>query len=207
VLSQLSHSEHTRLPVFRGDIHNIIGIVHIRNTLALWRNKEASKEDLTSQLRKPYFIPEGTPLTTQLLNFRRKKRRIGLVVDEYGDIQGLVTLEDILEEIVGEFTTDPAARIREIHPQADGTYLVDGSINIRDLNRIVHWNLPTDGPKTFSGLIIEHLETIPEPGTSLMLAGYPVEIVQTKGNQVKTARINPAFHRPAQGVADDRPAT
>ncbi len=206
ILNQLSHSEHTRLPVYRGDIDNIVGIIHIRNTLDLWRRKEANKEDLIARLREPYFIPEGTPLTTQLLNFRRKKRRIGLVVDEYGDIQGLVTLEDILEEIVGEFTTDPGDRIREVHPQPDGTYLVDGSANIRDLNRIMHWDLPTDGPKTFSGLIIEHLESIPEPGTSLMLAGYPVEIVQTKGNKVKTARIDPTFRRQTPSAEDGEPA-
>ena len=119
------------------------------------------------------------------------------MVDEYGDVMGLVTLEDILEEIVGEFTTDPATHIREIHRQDDGTFLVDGSVNIRELNRIMQWDLPTDGPKTFSGLITEHMESIPEPGTSLMLAGYPVEIVQTKDNIVKTAQINPAIRRPS----------
>jgi len=128
-----------------------------------------------------------------LLHFQRQKRRIGLVVDEYGEVQGLVTLEDILEEIVGEFTSDPSTSIKDVHPQDDGTFLVDGSANIRDLNRTMKWELPTEGPKTFNGLIIEKLETIPEAGTSVMIAGYPIEIVQTKDNTVKVARINPAF--------------
>ena len=195
ILNQVAHSQHTRLPVYRGDINNVVGFLHMRNTLVLSRRKETFKEDLVALLREPYFVPEGTSLTPQLLNFRRQKRRIGLVVDEYGDVRGLVTLEDILEEIVGEFTTDPADNIREVHPQPDGIYLVDGSASIRDLNRIMAWDLPTDGPKTFSGLITEYLQDIPKPGTSLMLAGYPVEIVQTKGNKVKTALINPAFRQ------------
>ena len=196
IVNQLINSQHTRLPVYRADINNVVGILHVRNTLVLLTKKEASKEDLVSWLRDAYFVPEGTLLTNQLLHFQHQKRRIGLVVDEYGDVKGLVTLEDILEEIVGEFTTDPAARIKEIHAQADGTYLVDGSASIRDLNRVMNLELPTDGPKTFSGLITEYLESIPESGTSLMLAGYPVEIVQVKDNMVKTAQINPAFRRP-----------
>jgi Mg2+/Co2+ transporter CorB len=151
-------------------------------------------------VRDAYYVPEGTPLHTQLHHFQHAKRRIGLVVDEYGDVMGLVTLEDILEEIVGEFTSDPATHVREIHRQDDGTFLVDGSANIRELNRIMHWELPTDGPKTFSGLITEHMESIPEPGTSLMLVGYPIEIVQTKDNIVKTALISPAIR---QSTSDD----
>jgi Mg2+/Co2+ transporter CorB len=182
ILNQLTHSQHTRLPVYKGDINNIIGILHIKNVLDLFKKQGATKEQFEESVREAYFVPE--------------KRRIGLVVDEYGDVMGLVTLEDILEEIVGEFTSDPATHIREIHRQDDGTFLVDGSANIRELNRIMQWELPTDGPKTFSGLITEHMESIPEPGTSLMLAGYPVEIVQTKGNIVKTAQINPAIKRP-----------
>ncbi len=195
ILKQIAHSQHTRLPVYRGDINNIVGFLHMRNALALARKNDCDKEDLVALLRDPYFIPEGTSLTLQLLNFRRQKRRIGLVVDEYGDVLGLVTLEDILEEIVGEFTTDPSDSIREVHPQPDGTYLVDGSASIRDLNRIMGWDLPTDGPKTFSGLITEYMQDIPEAGTSLMLAGYPVEILQAKGNKVKTAQINPGFRQ------------
>ncbi|MCK5639655.1 MAG: HlyC/CorC family transporter [Gammaproteobacteria bacterium] len=193
ILRQITSSQHTRLPVCKDGIDNVIGIVHMRNILALHRHGELDKEKFENVIREVYFVPEGTPLNTQLLNFQSQRRRIGLVVDEYGDIQGLVTLDDILEEIVGEFTTDPSTSSRDIHPQDDGTYLVDGSTNIRELNRIMHWNLPTDGPKTLNGMIIEYLETIPEPGTSLLLSGYPIEIVQTTSNAVKTMRIDPAF--------------
>jgi Mg2+/Co2+ transporter CorB len=196
ILKQLTNAQHTRMPVFDGDINNIIGMIHVRNTLQLITQKETKKEDLERWIRSAYFVPEGTPLNKQLLHFQREKRRSGLVVDEYGDVQGLVTLEDILEEIVGEFTTDPTMHIKEVHRQTDGTFLVDGSASVRELNRVMHWKLPTKGPKTFSGLITEHMESIPEPGTSLLLAGYPVEIVQTKGNMVKTAQINPNFRRP-----------
>jgi len=153
--------------------------------------KEFSKELLMEAMDVPYFIPEGTPLTTQLLNFQRKKERMGLVVDEYGDIEGLVVLEDILEEIVGEFTTDASASIKDVHPQDDGTFLVDSSVNIRELNRMMQWNLPIDGPKTLNGLIIEYLEAIPEIGTSLRIDGYAMEIIQTTGNAIKTVRITP----------------
>jgi len=194
---QLRTSQHTRLPVYRGDIDNVLGFIHLRNVLALRRQQELSREDLESLIRETYFIPEGTPLNTQLLHFQRQRRRIGLVVDEYGDIQGLVTLDDILEEIVGEFTTDPATSSKDIHPQEDGTFLVDGSANIRELNRIMHWDLPSDGPKTLNGMITEYLETIPEAGTSLLLEGYPIEIVQTGGNTVKTVRIDPSFKKKA----------
>jgi len=209
ILKQITNSQHTRLPVYRGDINNIIGILHMRNALDLLHQPDAEKEGkegLVQRMQKAYFVPEGTPLNTQLLQFQREKRRLGVVVDEYGDVMGLVTLEDILEEIVGEFTSDPATHIKEVHRQKDGTYLVDGSANIRELNRVMHWELPTDGPKTFSGLITEYLESIPEPGTSLMLAGYPVEIVQAKDNIVKTALINPAFRRTDDEAGDDQPA-
>lgn len=206
ILKQLTNAQHTRMPVFKGDINNVIGMIHVRNTLQLLTKKETQKEDLERWIRPSYFLPEGTPLNKQLLHFQREKRRSGLVVDEYGDVQGLVTLEDILEEIVGEFTTDPAMHIKEVHRQSDGTFLVDGSASIRELNRVMQWELPTSGPKTFSGLITEHMESIPEPGTSLMLAGYPVEIVQTKDNMVKTAQINPSFRRPESSDATDQSA-
>jgi Mg2+/Co2+ transporter CorB len=139
----------------------------------------------------PYFIPEGTPLNQQLLNFQNQKRRIGFVVDEYGDIQGLVTLEDILEEIVGEFTTDPAATHRDIFPEPDGSFLINAGIPVRAVNRSLHWKLPTNGPKTLNGLIIEYLEDIPEPRTSVKIGGYGIEIVQTGNNAVKTVRARP----------------
>ncbi len=206
ILKQLTNSQHTRMPVFNTDINNVRGMIHVRNTLQLLTQKETSKEDLKRWIRPAYFVPEGTPLNKQLLHFQREKHRSGLVVDEYGDVQGLVTLEDILEEIVGEFTTDPATHIKEVHRQKDGTFLVDGSASIRELNRVMQWELPTNGPKTFSGLITEHMESIPKPGTSLMLAGYPVEIVQTKDNMVKTAQINPNFRRPKSNNPTDQSA-
>ncbi|HHS84176.1 MAG TPA: HlyC/CorC family transporter [Gammaproteobacteria bacterium] len=195
IKKHLFDSQHTRLPVYRNVIDNIVGIVHARNILRLFLQHELTREHFMEAIREPYFIPEGTPLNTQLLNFQRERRRIGLVVDEYGDILGLVTLEDILEEIVGEFTTDPSYIVKDVHPQKDGSYLVDGSASIRDLNRLLKWNLPTDGPKTLSGMIIEYLETIPEPGTSLRIANHPIEIIQTSSNTVKTVRIYPELRR------------
>lgn len=197
IVKQLTISQHTRLPVYHTDINNTVGILHIRNTVAVIFDKEAGKEDLMPFIRDAYFVPENTPLNTQLLQFQRHKRRIGLVVDEYGDIVGLVTLEDILEEIVGEFTSEPVTSIKDVHPQPDGTYLVDGSANIRELNRSMKWNFPTGGPKTFNGLIFEYLESIPEAGTSIKIAGYPIEIVQVKDNMVKTARIKPKLRKKA----------
>ena len=193
ILAQLTSSQHTRLLVYRDGIDNVVGILHLREALRLMSRENFNKEALKEVMKDPYFVPEGTPLNTQLLNFQRQKRRIGLVVNEYGDIQGLVTLEDILEEIVGEFTSDPYATVSDVYPQTDGTYLVDGSTNIRDLNRMMHWDLPTDGPKTLNGLILEYLETIPAPGTSLRLAGYPIDIIQTTENAVKMVKINPAL--------------
>jgi len=198
ILRLLTTSQHTRLPVYRENIDQVLGIIHVRNALHLIAQKNLSKETLQDIAREAYFVPEGTSLHTQLLNFQRQKRRIALVVDEYGDILGLVTLEDILEEIVGEFTTDSSTTLRDIHPQEDGSFLVDGSLTVRELNRLTEWGLPTDGPKTLNGLIIEHMEFIPEPGTSLLIAGYPVEIVQTSTNAVKTAKIYPALRRPSQ---------
>ncbi|HVA55752.1 MAG TPA: HlyC/CorC family transporter [Gammaproteobacteria bacterium] len=191
IMAQLRTSQHTRLPVYEGSIDHVLGFVHAREFLHLVMNQEPTRERLRAILREAYFLPEGTPLQRQLLNFQAVKRRIGLVVDEYGDIQGLVTLEDILEEIVGEFTSDPAAQQNDIYKEADGSYLVNGSTNVRALNRIMKWQLPTTGPRTLNGLILEYLEAIPQPGTSLKLAGYPLDIVQTSGSAVKTVRIYP----------------
>ncbi|MEO7558196.1 MAG: HlyC/CorC family transporter [Gammaproteobacteria bacterium] len=191
VIMQMANSQHTRLLVYSEGIDNVLGILHMRDAVHLMARDDFNKETILEIMRDPYFVPEGTPLNTQLLNFQRQKQRIALVVDEYGDIQGLVALEDILEEIVGQFTSDPANNVRDVHPQEDGSYLVDGSATVRDLNRMMHWNLPTDGPKTLNGLIMEYLETIPEPGISLKLAGYPIEIIQTTANTVKIARISP----------------
>ena len=194
ILEQIMHTQHTRIPLYRGDINEIEGILHLRRVVAPPR-EEGLAEYLRTQASEPYFIPAGTALSVQLLNFQRAHQRIGLIVDEYGEIEGLATLEDLLEEIVGQFTTDPTDHSSEVHAQTDGTYLVDGSANIRELNRAMHWELPTEGPKTMNGLIIEHLGAIPEPGTSLMITGYPIEIMQTTGNAVRTARINPSLRR------------
>jgi Mg2+/Co2+ transporter CorB len=142
-------------------------------------------------LDEPYFVPEGTPLSTQLVQFQRRRKRIALVVDEYGDIQGIVTLEDILEEIVGEFTTDPADELADAVRDGADTWLVDGAANIRELNRSQGWSLPTEGPKTINGLIVELLETIPAPSTSLQIEGYPIEIVASDENRIRTVRIGP----------------
>lgn len=189
ILEQLFSSAHTRLPVYEADIDHVVGFIHLRNVAHLLHKADFSPDDLRGIMRETYFVPEGTPLNTQLLNFQRERRRIGLVVNEYGDIQGLVTLEDILEEIVGEFTSDPAAAIKDIHEQEDGSFLIDGSITIRDLNRALNWELSTDGPKTLNGRILEYLEDIPDPGTSLMLENYPLEILHTTKNAVKTVRV------------------
>ena len=203
IVNQLVESQHTRLPVYEKDINHIIGFVHLRKAVKLFqRSAGANKDSLREIVREAYFVPEGTPLNTQLLNFQREKRRIALVVDEYGDIMGLITLEDLLEEIVGEFTTNPAETSADIHRQEDGSYLVDGSINVRDLNRALNWNLPTDGPKTLNGLITEYLEHIPESGTSLLLANYPMEIVQTTGNTIKTVRIDANWQEKLNNVSE-----
>lgn len=193
IVARLNRSPYTRLVAYRGTLDQVVGFLHLRKVLNLMTQKpDFDRADLESLCREPYFIPEGTSLTRQLVNFQQLRRRIGLVVDEYGDVLGLVTLEDILEEIVGEFTTDPATLgKRNLIPRADGGYVVDGSTAIRGLNRALDWKLPTDGPRTVNGLIVEHLEAIPEPGVRLALAGHPIEIVETAGNRVKTAVIWP----------------
>ena len=187
IINAIKNAGYTRLPLFDGDLDQVIGVFHARNALRALIEGGLGKDHLREISRDPYYVPEGTPLYQQLLNFQRAKRRVGLVVDEYGDFLGLITLADLLEEIVGEFTTDPADSVAEIHRDEDGNYLIDGGISIRDLNRAMRWKLPTDGPKTLNGLIIEYLEMIPESGTSLMLHGYPLEIIQTAENAVKTA--------------------
>jgi Mg2+/Co2+ transporter CorB len=181
-------SDHTRLPVYRDTIDQVVGILHLR-MLANLSSKRLTKHMLQGLLAEPYFVPEGTPLSTQLVQFQRRRERVALVVDEYGDIQGIVTLEDILEEIVGEFTTDPADEDDDVISEGADSCLVDATANIRELNRSQDWELPTDGPKTLNGLIVELLETIPEPGTSLVVSGYPIEIVEVDDNRVRTVRV------------------
>ncbi len=186
----ISESQHTRLPVYRDTIDNVLGILHLRK-LANYAVQAFDEKSLEALLDEPYFIPEGTPLSTQLVQFQRRRLRIAMVVDEYGDIQGVVTLEDILEEIVGEFTTDPADEIADAVADGSDAWLVDGMANIRELNRAQGWELPTEGPKTINGLIVESLETIPEPETCVEIGGYPIEIVATDDNRVRQVRIGP----------------
>jgi Mg2+/Co2+ transporter CorB len=192
ILNQINQSQHTRVPVYEGELDNIIGILHLKAVARELVRGRLDRELLIelARAREAYFVPEGTPLNTQLLNFQRQRRRIALVVDEYGDVQGLVTLEDILEEIVGEFTTDPATMMhKDVHPEADGSFVINASVTVRALNRAMQWNLPTDGPKTLNGLIVEYLETIPEPGTTFKIRDYMVEVLQTGENTVKTVRM------------------
>lgn len=190
IIEQIRISQHTWLPVYRGDISQISGFLHLRNAVRFLVEEEITKAAILQETKEPYFIPESTPLNKQLLNFQHEKRRIGLVVDEYGDIQGIATLEDILEEIVGEFTTDAAANSKDIHPQEDGSFIIDGSANIRDINKTQGWHLPTSGPKTLNGLIIESLESIPDANVAFRLGDYYIETLQTKGNVVKTAQVS-----------------
>ena len=189
IVDQLCSSTHTRLPVYKDDINNVIGMLHLRNAARFLRQEELTRAALLQETREPYFVPEGTPLHVQLFNFQQEERRIGLVVDEYGDVQGIVTLEDILEEIVGEFTSDMAARIPEIHPQNDGSHIIDGTALLRDINRALDWTLPLNGPRTLNGMIIEHLEFIPEAACCLEVNGYRVEILQIKDNMIRAARV------------------
>tara|TARA_R110001592_G_scaffold33316_2_gene115589 strand:+ start:2579 stop:3646 length:1068 start_codon:yes stop_codon:yes gene_type:complete len=191
IFHQLRTSQHTRLPVYKGDINSIIGILHLRNMTKVMSHKEPNKAILLQACREPYFTPESTSLNAQLIHFQQEKRRISIVVDEYGDVLGIVTMEDILEEIVGEFTTDfSSASNQDIISQGDGSYLIDGSTPIRTINKNLNWNLPTNGPKTLSGLITEALETLPESPVCLYLNEYQVEIRQLKDNIVKTIQIN-----------------
>lgn len=189
-IEQLMQSQHTRLIIYRKNIDNIIGILHIRKVPRVLNEKSDFKTgDLEKLVIEPYYVPEGIPLHLQLINFQQNKRRTGIVVDEYGVIQGLVTLDDILEEIVGEFTSDRQAFNQDIHPQDDGSFIIDGMTTIRDIDKQLGWNLPSGGPKTLNGLILEYLEDIPETGTSLKIDNYTIEITQAVGNAVKTAKI------------------
>jgi len=185
----IANSQHTRIPVFHGNIDNVVGVLHLRR-LANLAQQDCTKNSLTQLLTEPYFVPEGTPLSTQLIQFQRRRERIAMVVDEYGDIQGIVTLEDILEEIVGEFTTDSANAESDVVSDGDA-FIVDATANIRDLNRSQNWELPTDGPKTLNGLIIELLETIPPQKACLKENGYPIEMVAEDDNRIRSVKIGP----------------
>ncbi|MEZ0231427.1 MAG: HlyC/CorC family transporter [Methylophilaceae bacterium] len=191
IIQQISVSHHTRLPVRQGANEEIIGIIHIRRVLDQLRDGNLTLEGLKNVVSEPYFIPLGTSLYTQIQQFQEKQQHIALVVDEYGELKGLVTLEDILEEILGDFSTQSASAVVTYQKMPDESWLVDGMSNLRDLNKSLNLNLPTDGPRTLNGLVVEHFEDIPEPGTSFKLAGYVLEIVETQDQLVKSVRIYP----------------
>jgi len=190
IIEQIRSSQHTRIPVFKADIDKIIGVLHTRNAAKFLTQAEVNKAAILQVIDESYFVPENQSLQTLLFNFQQSKQRLGMVVDEYGDVQGIVAIEDILEEIVGEFTTDLSDTNIDIHPLDDGLYLIDGSTHIRLINRQLTWDLPQEGPKTLNGLIIEYLETIPDSNVCMLLEGYRIEIVQIQDNMIKTAKIS-----------------
>ena len=195
ILQKITNSHHTRLPVREGDNEEIIGIIHIRKVINQLRahqyDGDLTKEALREIIEDPYFVPAGTPLYTQIQQFQEKQERIALVVDEYGEFKGLVTLEDILEEVIGDFTTQSPSRIGSYRQEADGSWLVDGSSSLRDLNKKLNLTLPLDGPRTLNGLILEHFEDIPEPSTSFKVGEHTLEIIQTQDRVVKSVKIFP----------------
>ena len=185
----IQKSQYTRLPIFQENIDQVKGVLHLRKLATSINKSHIYKEDIRKLASEPYFIPEGTPLNIQLSQFQKLKQRFAMVVDEYGDIQGIVTLEDILEEIVGEFTTDPSVNNKDIKKENDNSFIVDGSVNIRQTNKIMNWSLPTDGAKTLNGLILEQLGTIPKPGANLKIRNYSIEILRSNDSHVKTTRV------------------
>lgn len=187
IVNIIGASPHTRLPVYKTSINRVIGILDLRHILALLNRDDFDKQTIITRLNKPFFIPENTSVHNQIQSFKQEKLRIGLVVDEYGDVQGLVTLDDLLQEIVGELITEEVS----VTPQNDGSYLVDAHVNLRELNRITQWSLPTEGPKTLNGLIIEFMETIPDPGIGIKLYGHVLEIVERDNNAVKLVKFLP----------------
>lgn len=188
IVQQLRNSPHTRLPVYKKNIDRVIGFLHIRTVLSRISSPDFDKQVITDSLTKPFFIPASTSIHKQMQIFKTERQRIGLVVDEYGDVQGLVTLDDLLQEIVGELIAEQDPDIKK---QKDGSYLVDAGVTIRELNRVTQWDLPTEGPKTLNGLIIEYMETIPEPGTSIKFHGQILEILQRDESTVKLVRFHP----------------
>jgi len=191
IMRQLKNSEHTRLPIYRDDINQTEGVFHMRNLSQVLDGPQLSRSRLLEAADAPYFIPENTPLNTQLLHFQRQKKRLGMVVDEYGDILGLVALEDILEEIVGEFTSNLVEENEEITRHSDGSTTCSGTVSIRDLNRQRQWDLPTDGPKTVSGLALEALEAFPSAPASVRIEGYQLDIEDIAKTHISRLRITP----------------
>lgn len=189
LMNTIVASEYTRQPLYEGDINNIVGIFHVRKANHLLRSEQVTHNALKRFAEDVYFIPEGTTLTQQLLNFKKNRHRFAVVVDEYGEVQGLVTLEDILEEIVGDFTTNTADEVEEVIPRTDRSYEIYGVATIREINKATGWALPTDGPKTLNGLALEQLESIPDGNVSFMIGAYRFETAQINETMVKTAIV------------------
>jgi len=189
IRQQVATAHHRRVLVYRGDLDQVLGTLRVRNVLNLAQNDELTYDKLQELVQKPYYVPARTPLFSQLQNFQEQKDRVSLVVDEYGELMGLVTMEDILEEIVGEFTTQSPLQTGGYAKQVDGSYLVEGATLLRELNRKLGFHFPLDGPKTLNGLILEHLQDIPAPGTSLKIGGQQLEIVQTQDRVVRAVRV------------------
>ena len=189
VLEQIASAQHTRLPVYRKDIDNIVGVLHMRSAGRLIKTENLNKAAIIQETTEPYFIPDSTPLHTQLFNFQNKKLRLAVVVDEFGAVKGIVTLEDILEEIVGEFTTDLADSNRDIFAQEDGSYLIDGGTSIRDINRTLSWQLDSESANTLNGILMEVLQSIPDASVGVKLDGYYAEILQVKDNVFRTVKM------------------
>jgi len=195
ILQHISSSHHTRMPVRQGEHEEIIGILHVRKVINQLRvyneGNSLDKETLTEVIAEPYFIPSGTPLFTQIQQFQENQQSIALVVDEYGEFKGLITIEDILEEVIGDFATQSPSRVGSYRKEADGSWLVDGSSPLRDLNKKLNLSLPLEGPRTLNGLILEHFEDIPEPNTSFKVGSHTLEILQTQDRIVKSVKIFP----------------
>lgn len=189
ILEVIGKSSHTLLPVFKKDLNDLLGFIHLRNISRIIRAEGINKAEILQLTEEAYFVPETTPLHTQLFKFQNNKRRMAMVVDEYGDVQGIVTLQDILEEIVGNFTTNFSEETDDIHPQPDGSYIIDGTATIRDINKTLSWNLPIDGPKTLNGLLTEMLEIIPEKNVCVRLPYHYVEILNVQDNAIRSAKI------------------
>jgi len=191
ILAQIYSFHQDWAPVYRDNINQVMGILYIRDVSRLLLAQQPLNKELLMQfLQEPYFVPEGTALNVQLGYFQQNQDKIAFVVDEYGEIQGMVTLNDILEEIVGDFTSH-AGLDKHIRLQEDGSYLVDGSVGVREFNRFTSWELPSSGPRTLNGLIVEYLEALPHKGIALLIAGYPIEILQVKEKRVRAAKIFP----------------
>jgi Mg2+/Co2+ transporter CorB len=203
IVEQIRDSRHTRIPVYDGNLESLLGILHMKKVARLLALDEFDRDKLVAiaKAREPYYVPEGTSLNTQLLQFQRQRRRVAFVVDEYGDVQGLITLEDLLEEIVGEFTSDTTLLHKDVHRERTDSFVVNASASVRTLNRKMGWALPTAGARTLNGLIVEQMETIPSPGQRLRIGEYSLEVLQVTDNAVKTVRLKPVALATGEGTA------